>query len=318
MDLEIFRRAYDNGKPLISDDHYDHLVYKYGGPEGIGTPGDVAHDYRLYSLQKVFDNEKAPSTTDGHKLIETPKLDGSAISLLYNDDGYLVRGLTRGNGIMGKDITDKVLLMDSIPNNTNCGGIQIVGEVLFVGKADNQRNMSAGSLFLKDMEEFKLREKDLKFVCYSNTDIGNKTYVEDMELLSTYGFETVLYLDKTKYLTDGTVFRINDNSTFYNLGYTNKYPRGAFARKIKSDVEIKETKLIDIVWQTGSTGKVTPKAVFEEIIIDGAKITKATLHNVSYVEQLDLDLGDIILITRSGGVIPKILGNLTKGLYLYD
>jgi len=320
MNLEKFSRAYHKGHPLISNDHYDALIDLYGEEDTVGTSDvmGIKHEHRMYSLNKVYDNEKIPTTCENKELIELPKLDGSAISLLYVN-GWLTRGLMRGDGVYAqRDITDKVLIMETIPNQISVGGReQITGEVVFVGKSENIRNQAAGSLGTKDLAEFKRKEKDLDFISYSFFP-GTATYVADMEILAKEGFKTVLSVNKEDYLTDGDVFRINNNEDFYNLGYTNKHPRGAYALKKKSDVAIEESILLDVIWQTGASGKVTPVGLIDEVIIDGAKISRVTLHNVGYVEELNLDLGDEILITRSGGVIPKILANKTKDIFLYD
>ena len=132
-----------------------------------------------------------------------------------------------------------------------------------------------------------------------------------MGLLQKEGFNTVLNIpEEHKYPTDGVVYRLDSNEEFSKLGHTSKHPRGAYARKLSSDVEIKETKLLEVVWQVGSSGKVTPVANFEEVVIDDAKITRATLHNPGFIEDMDLSIGDTLLVTRSGGVIPKVLGKL--------
>ena len=106
MNLKYYRDAYDKGEPLIPDDVYDALVRIYGEPEGIGNAdGDVKHYQRLYSLQKVFDAEPMPTACNGVELIKSPKLDGFAVALYY-ENGILNRGLTRGDGTLGKDITE--------------------------------------------------------------------------------------------------------------------------------------------------------------------------------------------------------------------
>jgi DNA ligase (NAD+) len=108
--------------------------------------------------------------------------------------------------------------------------------------------------------------------------------------------------------TDGQVTRLNDNATYKELGYTAKHPRGAYARKLRSDVAIEETVLLDVLWQVGRTGAVTPVAIFEDIVIDDAVINRATLHNAGFLQNMQLEIGDLILVTRSGGIIPKVLG----------
>ena len=131
-----------------------------------------------------------------------------------------------------------------------------------------------------------------------------------MMQLEEYGFLTILdgQYCREFFRTDGTVIRLNNNGDYARLGYTAKHPRGAYARKLSSDVEIVETVLLEVIWQVGRTGQVTPVAVFEDIVIDDAVINRATLHNVGILNELDLEIGDLILVTRSGGIIPKVLG----------
>ena len=314
MNLERFRKAYYNGDPLISDAHYDALVELYGEDETLGDDGEIPHYKPMFSLKKIWDDDEPPIKGD---LVKSPKLDGAAISLLYGD-GFLVKGLTRGDGVLGKDISDKVIIMDSIPNKIPLEGmVQITGEVVSRKDAKNARNTASGAFGLKNLEEFK--ERELYFIAYSfySDVLQHELYTHAMGYLNHIGFETVLTVDPNKFRTDGTVYRLNNNLLYEKMGNTAKHPRGAYAHKQRKDVELKETTVLDVIWNTGATGKVTPVVIVKEVVIDDAKINRLTLHNVGYVEQLDLDIGDTVLITRSGGVIPKILGNVTKEILLY-
>lgn len=305
--------AYDKGTPFISDSLFDELANKYDyhefSPDSYAKKGK--HEYKMYSLQKVFDKDPEPSTIQGQETLESPKLDGAAISLLYID-GYLVRGLTRGDGDIGEDITDKVYLL--VPSYIPYSGkVQISGEVVANKNVENSRNIAAGALHKKDIEEFKVTalENDLCFVAYNVYPYLELQYLHDMQRLKQNRFHTILDRNfLSSYPTDGTVYRINDNQTYENLGYTAKHPRGAYARKKSSDVETKETTLLDVIWQVGSSGKVTPVGIFEEINIDGANVNRATLHNKKFIEDMELDIGDTILVTRSGGIIPKVITKL--------
>ena len=305
--LDYASKQYFEGNPIISDTEYDILSARYDDKVGYHISGGLEHFKQMYSLKKVFDEE--PPTDSEH--IISPKLDGAAISLLYKH-GTLVRGLTRGNGIKGEDITEKVLLMQSIPNQLRTDAfefLQITGEVVspkFI--SDNPRNYASGALHLKDIEEF--RNRVVSFVAYSIEYHIMDTYDEDMCYLKHLGFRTVVTDYLEDYPTDGIVVRINDNSAFNSLGYTAKHPRGAWAIKQSSDVETKETILREVTWQVGSSGKVTPVAHFDEVNLDGANVNKATLHNAGFIENMELDVGDTILVVRSGAVIPKVLGKV--------
>jgi len=300
--------AYDNGVPFMSDDEFDKLAKENNYTEFGSLPEVKAnHLYKMYSLQKVFDNDPEPSTMQGIT-ISSPKLDGAAISLIYVE-GTLVKGITRGrDGIEGEDITANVYPI--VPNKIKLKGkIQITGEVVCPKDIENARNYASGSIRMKDMKEYNTRIDNLNFIAYNIQPFQNKTYTEDMNLLSDLGFFNIFVNDlEEHYRTDGEVFRLNDNKLFTDLGYTAKHPRGAYARKLTSDVEIKKTKLLRVEWGVGRTGQVTPVAIFEPIIIDDATITRATLHNAGFIEDMELELGCCILCTRSGGVIPKIIG----------
>lgn len=300
--------AYDAGHPFMTDADFDALSIKYDyNSFGSETPLlKGKHLYPMYSLKKVFDDEPAPyDLEDG---IESPKLDGTAISLLY-EEGFLVQALRRGrDGIEGEFVTNKMSFL--VPNHTERKDThQINGEVVCDKSINNARNYASGAFGLKDLDEFKTRVPHLKFVAYGVIPTFAETYESDMALLHTGGLATVLQLNIAEnFRTDGIVTRENNNGLFEKAGYTAKHPRGAFARKRTQDVAIEQTCLRDVIWQVGRTGQVTPVAIFDEITIDDAKITRATLHNAGFIEEMDLDIGDNILVTRSGGIIPKVLG----------
>lgn len=301
--------AYAKGNPFMSDAEFDALASSYGFDTfEEGEPEKKAkHAYRMYSLQKVFDEE--PSPIEGMQ-VTSPKLDGAAISLYYGKNGVLVQGITRGDGIEGEDITDKVYLLPNVPRKIDLQNVQISGEIVVPKDIENARNYASGALHLKSANEFKQRARYMKFIAYAITPYINKQYIEDLQLLTNQGFATILDDGLNAYRQDGTVYRLNDNKAYEAAGYTAKHPRGAYARKQSSDVEIKETILQEVIWQVGRSGKITPVALFDEIVIDDAKINRATLNNVGFLEEMQLEIGDTILVTRSGGIIPKVLGKL--------
>jgi NAD-dependent DNA ligase len=304
--------AYAAGEPFLSDDEFDAIAKKYnyenfteGEPRKKGI-----HLFQMHSLQKVFDEE--PSPVDGDT-IESAKLDGAAISLKY-ENGILVQGLTRGDGIEGEDITRNVYHIDTIPKTVDTLGlIQVKGEVVVAKEIENARNYASGAIRTKSTMEFKEKKAiHCIFIAYGLEPFIHEMYNEDMLQLESWKFLTILDSEYCRdfFRTDGTVFRLNDNANFRNLGYTAKHPRGAYARKLKSDVAIEETVLLDVVWATGRSGAVTPVAIFEDIVIDDAVINRATLHNAGFLQAMELEIGDLILVTRSGGVIPKVLGKV--------
>lgn len=303
--IDLATQFYERGEPFLTDNEFDYLEEKLGNLKVGCKSGDVKHPHRLYSLQKFYDINKAPHHENW---VVTPKLDGQAISLIY-EAGRLVLAVTRGDGFQGRDVTEylsyKVPLRLTAP-----ASIQVIGELVAPSSIDNARNYAAGSTTLKSLDEFLQRE--VYFVAYEVRTAGGKInpyYRQDLELLRDEGFTTVEDISQLPELpTDGFVYRCNSNKEFYNLGFTSKHPRGAFALKDASSVAVEETTLLDVVWQVGGSGKVTPVAIFEEVDIDGAKVSRATLHNVRFIEELDLDIGDTILVTRRGGIIPAVIG----------
>ena len=298
--LDNASKAYYEGEPIISDETFDALAKQYNyNRVGYKTDG-VPHYFQMYSLDKVYPTDKNP--LDMYEVVETPKLDGNAVSLLYIN-GTFTLGLTRGNGITGIDITDKLATL--VPNNIEMqGAVQITGEVIAPKTIPNSRNYTAGALNLKDFNEFKTRE--LYFIAYGIEGIEINTYSAALILLYKLGFETVKSVDADKFPQDGKVQRVDSMKIFNELGYTAKHPRGAVA--LKENAEGIPTTLREVIWQTGKTGKVTPVAVFDEVIIDDAKVTRASLGSLALLEALDLDIGDTVLVIRSGGIIPQIVG----------
>lgn len=310
--LNLATAAYAAGEPFLTDAEFDALATKYDYDDF--HEGEIQkkakHLYQMYSLKKVYDDEASPLVPG--ETITTPKLDGAAISLKY-EDGILVQGCTRGDGVEGEDITDKVYLIPSIPNVIEDTGLrQVKGEIVVDKKTENARNFASGALHTKSNKEFAAEKAEyLVFVAYGMEPFVNDTYEKDMLFLTDFSFLTVLDTEKCKdFRDDGNVVRLNDNALYKAQGHTAKHPRGAYAHKLSSDVAVEETVLLDVIWDTGRTGAVTPVAHFEPIIIDDAVITKATMHNAGFLEEMQLEIGDLILVTRAGGIIPKVLGKV--------
>jgi NAD-dependent DNA ligase len=311
--LQKAAKAYYDGEPIISDAMFDYLSDKYGF-EQVGAPqGDVKHLYRMYSLQKIYDDEpeKIEKALSKGDYVETPKLDGANLELVYNN-GMLISATTRGDGITGKDCTHNIMTMDTVPKSIPYKNeLQVIGEVSATKDRKNARNIAAGALNLKDSEEFK--ERDLTFIVHSIYPFIFSTYLQDMKEVEEWGFYSVADYKNFgiyQFPTDGAVFRLDNNSLFEELGHTDKHPRGAFALKERNEEEAVPTTLLNVVWQVGKGGQVTPVAIFEPVVIEGATINRATLHNVGFIEKHDLDIGDKILIVRAGKIIPKVIGKL--------
>ena len=292
--------AYYEGVPFMTDEEFDLLAEKHQyNAVGYKVTDAVPHTYRMYSLKKCFDLNDAPLSVED--CIETPKLDGAAVSLLYVE-GLLQLALTRGDGIQGRDITDKMRLL--VPEIISVKAmVQITGEVVAPSSVPNSRNFASGSLGLNDLEEFATRP--LAFVAYGQEKVVNRNFDATLEGLERMGFNTALSFDCTDYPTDGIVYRLRDNFEFESKGHTSNHPRGAFALKEQKMGEI--TTLIDVVWQLGKSGVVSPVGILDPIEIGGATVSRATLHNIEYIRDLDLEIGCQVEVIRSGEIIPRIV-----------
>lgn len=306
--LSLASRMYYNGSPIISDEQFDALAESVGfNAVGAKQHENVFKHYkRMYSLQKHYEDEGAKSPLGSEKgVCITPKLDGAAISLLYIK-GVLELALTRGDGIEGRDITDKLKAAKSVPLELeDCPDIlQVTGEMCAPKAIENARNYAAGALNLGSVEEFKTRS--VEFFAYGIYPYVFETFDQDMSFLKKLGFNTVQdpSLDKI-FPTDGLVYRVNSNSRFEELGYTSKHPRGAYALKERGGCV--ETTLNAVEWQVGKSGKVTPVAILEPVLVGDAVVSRATLNNPGFIQALDLRIGDRVAIRRAGEIIPQVV-----------
>lgn len=315
--IEFLTKAsefYYMGKPIITDEQFDKLATKCGF-NNVGAKVDsvdVGKHYRqMYSLQKHYEDEGFENPLSKVADISySPKLDGAAISLLYLN-GILVQALTRGDGIEGQIITDKMYINKSIPlliKGLKVDIFQVTGEVVASKEIENSRNYAAGALNLKDLEEFKTRA--ITFIahdCYPSVcALDDNTYDANMSILSRIGFSTVKDPElQNIYPTDGIVYRVNSNTLAESMGYTSKYPRFAYALKERQDTV--ETEIIDVEWNVGRSGRVTPIAILKPVMIDGKSVSRATLNNPGFIEALDLHIGNTVAIRLAGMIIPEIV-----------
>jgi len=310
--LEKAADAYYNGVPLLSDSEFDSLAakYNYNSVGHVVTDG-IPHLYKMFSLEKEIYKDTSCldariSSLRNEGRVCTPKLDGAAVSLVYVK-GHFALGLTRGDGNLGRDITDK--LSTIVPASIDHQGtVQITGEVVCPLSVPNARNAAAGALNLKSLEEFA--ERPIQFVAYdAQASRGHileiEQYTELMEFLQHQGFDVVTCFDETNYPTDGVVCRVESISKYYSLGFTSHHPRGVVA--LKQEKEGVVTTLEDVVWQVGKSGAVSPVGILTPVFIGDAKVSRATLHNIEYIHQLNLEIGCAVEVIRSGEIIPRIL-----------
>ncbi|VYS97919.1 NAD-dependent DNA ligase LigA [Campylobacter ureolyticus] len=363
--LNLWARAYYMyNKPLVTDEEYDNLYNKvleyesqhpnfiesYSQTQKIGRAisdgfEKLAHINQMWSMEDIFNDEELLSWLKrgekaGFEFYCEPKFDGASLNLLY-ENGILKSAATRGDGVIGEDVTQNAKVIKSIPLKIDyTGKIEIRGEVV-ISKSDfdelnlerskngelplaNPRNAAAGSL--RQLDSSIVAKRKLKFIPWDAgyNELGLKTHFEIMSFIRKLGFlqdsfirvcktkneiakaydDLVAKRDDKEILMDGMVIRINLLSKCQELGYTVKFPKFMVAYKFKA-VE-KVTRLKDIALQVGRSGVVTPVGVLEPVEIDGAIVKNATLHNFDEIKRLGLMKNDFVNIIRSGDVIPKI------------
>ena len=299
--LDLASRKYYEGDPIISDSEFDSLAKQWSYTKVGYTPTDAyPHAWRMHSLQKL----QAPKFHN-EEWVVSPKFDGAAVSILYINQELEI-ALTRGDGIQGKDITDNMewLVPPTIPMY---GVVQITGEVCAYKSVKNARNYAAGALGLKNDREFA--DRDLTFIAYDiqTTSTPFDRWTTAMEYLHEHSCFCTAYtmVHTDMYPKDGVVYRIDDYEKFEEMGYTAHHPRGAYAVKEADKGYI--TTLRDVTWQLGKSGIVSPVAHFDPIEIGGATVSKATLHNKKYMDDLSLELNCKIEVIRSGEIIPRVV-----------
>ena len=301
---------YDVNRPELSDTEFDQLYDKLVKVETSqgwhdsdsptvrvgGVAGKVRHPYKLYSLRKVYDEEEI----EDKFIVETPKMDGANLTIIYKN-GKPSMALTRGNGEFGEDVSHLLPGILGIPEYI-AGDVAVNGECVTDNDVDNFRNYVSGALGLLDLEEF--RSRNIRFIAHELLGV-TMNYTNKMKILSGSLFHTVFDEELcSKYPQDGLVYRIDDWKECERLGYTSKYPRFAVALKEKESLTA-TTTLQDVIWVVGRTGTVNPTGIVDPVELDGATVSRVTLHNIEFIESHDLGLGDLIQIERAGGVIPK-------------
>lgn len=351
--------------PTVSDKEYDALYdqlvklekesgqvlfdspTKRVGGEPISAFQKHKHVERLYSLDKAtekeelisFDNKIKKDNQSEITYTVEYKFDGLTICLTY-EDGKFVCASTRGNGVIGEDVTAQVLTIKSFPLTISAKGlIEVQGEAIMrlsvldaynktaTEPLKNARNAVAGAIRNLDPKVTEKRKVEIMFynVNYSS-DIAFSTQTESVKFLRENGFKVHPFLRvcndingvmsaineiennrKTlDILTDGAVVKVNEFSRREELGSTDKFPRWAIA--FKFEAEEVTTILTDVKWQVGRTGKLTPLGIVEPIELGGATVKKATLNNYGDLQRKGVKKGARVLIRRSNEVIPEILG----------
>ena len=280
-----------------------------------------------------------------------PKLDGIAVSLLYRD-GVLERGATRGDGYSGEDITHNVRTIPSIPLRLQGehipGVLEVRGEIYMprsgfeslnqrareAGEKTfvNPRNAAAGSL--RQLDARVTAQRPLEMCCYSVGQVERGelpvTHTQVLDRLLQWGLRTnpesavvvgaeaceayyealAVKRDQLPYDIDGIVFKVNDLALQQRLGFVSRAPRWAIARKFPAQEEM--TRLLDVEFQVGRTGAITPVARLEPVFVGGVTVSNATLHNSDEIQRLGVQVGDTVIVRRAGDVIPQVVSVVSE------
>lgn len=319
----------------------------------------VTHQTRMISLADVFSEAEVREwVARNYKLVPAKtqltfftdiKMDGLAMSLHYHN-GILTQAVTRGDGLVGEDVTMNVRTINNIPLKLSGDPddipeyVEVRGEVV-IFKADfeklnqiqtekgeklfaNPRNLAAGSI--RQLDPRIASSRPLRFMAYDLVTPNLETHQLAYQRIRAYGFQTSMQdqtfdsldqvLEEIHHLgqireslpfgTDGVVIKINDRKIYQSLGIIGKNPRGAVAYKYPA--EEATTKVRDIVISIGRTGAATPVAIFDPVEVAGSVVRHATLHNADEISRLDLRIGDTVIIYKAGDIIPQIKEVLTS------
>lgn len=332
---------------LVQLEEETGIIYSNSPTQNVGNKilpflKKVTHEYPLLSLNKTKKEEDISKWSNNKPIVEMLKLDGLTLCLTYID-GKLTKAETRGNGKEGEDILHNAKVFTNIPLT-----IPIKEKTIIVGEAiidyptfeeinaklpndkkyKNPRNLVSGTV--RQLDSSICKERKPKFIAYNLLTKSDSTKVTHLEILEQLGFTTVPYIllnniftnkeidscinllknraTLLQYPIDGLVFTYNDIEYGNSLGNTSHHPLHSMAFKFENDIKI--TKLIDVKWQIGRTGVITPVAIFEPVELYGTSVSKATIHNLSIFNSLKLAKGDEISVTKANEIIPQIVDNL--------
>lgn len=362
-------KYYVEDSPEISDFEFDALLLelekleeKYPdlkrsnsptlrvGGEAVKEFKQVTHDVPMQSLQKAFSKEeiidfdrRVREVIANPEYVVEHKIDGLSVSIEYIN-GEFVRGSTRGNGLVGEDVSENVKTIRSVPLRLKdkIPYLEVRGEVFLSEKKfseinalleeeelpvfANPRNAAAGSLRQLDPKIASKRGLDIFVFNIQQIDgVEIKSHLEGLKFLKEQGFKTILndkaFLsiddafdeilkigeerDKLYFGIDGAVIKVNDFAQRRQLGVTEKFPKWAIAYKYPAEKQT--TKLNDIKIQIGRTGVLTPLAILDTVRIAGSNVSKATLHNYDYIKDKDIRIGDTVVVEKAGDIIPAVV-----------
>ena len=362
-------KYYNDDAPEISDYEYDNLmkelikieeenpkIKRADSPSSRvgGKPLDkftqITHKIPMLSLSnaysdrdlKDFDKRVRDLADDSVEYVVEFKIDGLSVGLTYKN-GVFEKGATRGNGVVGEDITENLRTVKTIPLKINDKEEVVVRGEVYISKQNfekinelqeeqglqlfaNPRNLAAGTLRQLDSKLTAKRPLDIFiFNLEYIENINLKSHSESLEYLKNLGFkvstdykvcsnieEVIKHIEywtenrsKLPFEIDGMVIKVNDLQQREVMGYTAKSPRWAIAYKFPA--EQKKTKLIDIIVEVGRTGTITPTAILEPVRLAGTTVSRATLHNEDYINEKDIKIGDTVLVQKAGDIIPQVV-----------
>lgn len=297
-----------------------------------------------YSAQDLMDFDKRVKDANGQEVeyVVEFKIDGLSVGLTYND-GIFEKGATRGDGVVGEDITQNLKTVKSIPLKIDENREIVVRGEVYISKVNfekinkgqeeqglqvfaNPRNLAAGTL--RQLDSKLTAKRPLDIFIFNLEYIEGKefnSHSQSLEYLHNLGFkvstnykvcksinEVIEHIeywtsnrDKLDFDIDGMVIKVNNLKQRENMGYTAKSPRWATAYKFPA--EQKKTKLIDIIVEVGRTGTITPTAILEPVRLAGTTVSRATLHNEDYINEKDIKIGDTVLVQKAGDIIPQVV-----------
>ena len=290
---------------------------------------------------KAFD-ERIKKAVSNYSYVVEPKVDGLAASIIY-ENGVLKMGLTRGDGTVGEDVTHNVLTIKDLPHTLKEPlDMEVRGEVYLSKERfkainlsrqendeklfKNPRNAAAGTM--RQLDASLSKKRGLEVVLYSlgsSSDLSNKTHFETLEYMTSLNLPSQPYasihasidsvIEKVNWIEqhrhdfpfeiDGAVIKINERLVYDEIGYTAKSPKWAIAYKFKAE-EV-ETEVLEVIFNVGRTGQITPVASLAPVMVAGSMVSKATLHNEDYLKEKDIQIHDQVLIKKAGDIIPEVI-----------
>ena len=362
-------KYYNQDAPEISDAEYDNLIKELikleeenpnlkrvdspsnrVGGKALDKFDQIVHKIPMLSLSNAYSDQdlkdfdkrvRDMAGSDVEYVVEF-KIDGLSVGITYND-GEFEKGATRGNGVVGEDISQNLMTVKSIPLKIKEDNEIVVRGEVYISKENfqkineqqenlglplyaNPRNLAAGSLRQLDPKLTAKRPLDIfVFNLEYGQNLEFESHSESLEFLSDLGFsvspnykafksiddviEHIEYWTENRgnldFEIDGMVIKVNNLRQRESMGYTAKSPRWAIAYKFPA--EKKKTKILDIIVEVGRTGTITPTAVLEPVRLAGTSVSRATLHNEDYIKEKDIKINDTVLVQKAGDIIPQVI-----------